>query len=103
MSRYQAKAGHSVTVLTVKDSDSGIRQSEDFEVIRFPGIRDLLGNPLMPGMIHYIRDNIDAFDLVHIHSQLFFSSLLALRARRPDEIPAVLTCHGVRSQSVPFV
>src|SRR5881296_43670 len=102
MSTYQARAGHTVTVLTIRDSNSRGYHGGDFEVIRFPGFRDPLGNPVMPGMLRYVSQNIGHFDIIHVHSQLFFSSLFALWARRGSEIPAVLTCHGVRSSSIPF-
>ena len=102
MSKYQAKSGHSVTVLTGEDSDHEDRQPDEFEVHRLPGVRDLFGNPVLPGIWRYVRRNLGDFDVVHVHSQLFFSSLFAVWARHANEIPAILTCHGVRSSAVPF-
>ena len=101
LSKAQAEAGHSVTVITLRDSSTGSNHPE-FEVHRLPGVRDAFGNPVMPAMFRYIRGNLDRFDVLHVHSQLFYSSLIAVWSRRSSEIPAVLTCHGVRSAALPF-
>jgi glycosyltransferase involved in cell wall biosynthesis len=43
----------------------------------------------------------DAYDVIHAHSHLFYSSNVAAIHSRFDETPLAVTCHGLNSQRVP--
>ncbi|OLZ40770.1 glycosyl transferase family 1 [Natrinema saccharevitans] len=102
MSRDQAAMGHDVTVLTVRsDPDLPHVETRDgYTVVRYDPAATLLGNDISPGVANYLA-TADAFDVVHAHSHLYFSTNLAALKRRFGDLPLAITNHGLYSQSAP--
>lgn len=97
LSRDQAALGHDVTVLTVGRGPR--REARDgYTVIRCPPRFSLLGNDVAPGVWRTLRD-AGAYDVVHAHSHLYFSTNLAALRRRLGRPPLAITNHGLYSQS----
>lgn len=99
MSRDQAAMGHHVTVLTV--GERGEERRDGYRVVRRPATVSALGNDISAGVARYLHRNADAFDVVHAHSHLYFSTNLAAFARRLGGPPLTVTNHGLYSQTAP--
>lgn len=107
MSQRQGEAGHTVTVLT---SDLGsdrptYEPREGYDVIRHREIIRLLGNSITPGIVPKLWNSLEDYDILHVHSHLFFTSNMAAFVRRlqSTDIPMVLTNHGVAVDEGPFL
>jgi glycosyltransferase involved in cell wall biosynthesis len=99
MSRDQAKRGHDVTVLTV--SDGPPQESRDgYKIVRGGSLVAPFGNEISPTVGQFLTD-VAAYDIVHAHSHLYFSTNLAAVARWFTDTPLALTNHGLYSQSAP--
>lgn len=102
LSRDQAARGHDVTVLTVSEEVTAPtnEQRDGYTVRRMPPKIDLFGNKLFASTLgELLRE--DAYDVIHAHSHLFYSSNVAAIHSRFDETPLAVTCHGLNSQRVP--
>lgn len=99
ISRDQAAMGHDVTVLTVGDGPR-MEERDGYTVIRCPSWGSALGNDVAPGVGRHLLA-ADAYDVVHAHSHLYFSTNLAALARRLGETPLAITNHGLYSQTAP--
>jgi glycogen(starch) synthase len=99
MSRDQAARGHDVTVLTV--GERGETERDGYRVVRRPATVSALGNDISAGVARYLHRHADAFDVVHAHSHLYFSTNLAAVARRLGGPPLAVTNHGLYSQTAP--
>jgi glycosyltransferase involved in cell wall biosynthesis len=99
MSRDQAARGHDVTVLTV--GERGEAERDGYRVVRRPATVSALGNDISVGVARYLRRHADAFDVVHAHSHLYFSTNLAAVVRRLGGPPLAVTNHGLYSQTAP--
>lgn len=106
MSRMQAEMGHDVTVLT---SDHGNRTAprretrDGYEIRRYREVARPLGNSITPGMATSLTRLVSDYDVLHVHSHLYFSSNLAAAIARFSGTPMVLTNHGLFSQSAPDI
>lgn len=102
MSRDQAAMGHDVHVLTLTDGDEqeSVRTDDGYTLHREPIDASPLGNDVSWGVWKQLRSATD-FDVIHAHSHLYFSSNLAALHRRLDDVPLVLTNHGIYSQNAP--
>jgi glycosyltransferase involved in cell wall biosynthesis len=100
MSRDQAAAGHDVTVLTVaRDADAPRRESRDgYTLLRRPATVEPLGNAVSAGVARELA-RAGAYDVVHAHSHLYFSTNLAALRRRLRGPPLAVTNHGLYSQT----
>jgi len=104
MSRLQAELGHEVTVLTSDNGDRSLPTEErrdGYRVIRHRELARPLDNSLTPGVFSTIRDRCSDYDILHIHSHLYFSSNIAALLGRLHDIPVVVTNHGLISQTAP--
>jgi len=99
MSRDQAAMGHDVTVLTV--GEYGKARREGYQIIRRPATLSALGNDISVGVARYLRRHAGAFDVLHAHSHLYFSTVLAAVGRRLGDTPLAITNHGLYSQNAP--
>ncbi|HBT49623.1 MAG TPA: hypothetical protein DEA61_07330, partial [Caldanaerobacter subterraneus] len=94
LSRYLVKMGHEVHVIT-----SNFPRSKKFEEIdgitveRYKLIAKILRNPIVPGFLTVPR-RFGKFDIIHIHNEHAFSSIVAAYAKRKKDFPLVLTNHG---------
>lgn len=102
LSRDQAANGHDVTVLTVNPDRTEPRRVErdGYTVVRQTPKVELFGNALFTNTLGYLREAAE-YDVVHVHSHLFFSSNVAAVYNRFDDTPLAVTCHGLVSQRVP--
>ena len=102
MSRDQAKMGHHVTLLTVRQDPElpHIEEREGYTIVRYDPVAAPLGNDISPELAQYLRTAED-FDVIHAHSHLYFATNLAALKRRLGDIPLALTNHGLFSQNAP--
>lgn len=99
MSRDQAALGHEVTVLTVGTGPNR-EERAGYKIIRCASKLSFLGNDIAPALWRHLGE-ADAYDVVHAHSHLYFSTNLAALRRRLDGIALVITNHGLYSQTAP--
>ncbi len=104
MSRVQAEMGHRVTVLTSDNGNRSLPREETragYRLVRHRQIARPLDNTIIPGIIKHLYDNIDSYDVLHIHSHLYFCSNMAAIFSRISGTPTVVTNHGLISQTAP--
>jgi glycosyltransferase involved in cell wall biosynthesis len=96
LSKKMIEFGNSVTVLT-----SNFPKSKSYEVIdgieiyRFDMLGTILRNPVTPGILKYLYNNINKYDIIHTHNGYVFTSLLCTIIKTiNDAVPLVLTYHG---------
>ena len=101
LSKKQAQAGHEVTVLTSDHGGESTRQRRaqtNYTIIRHQEYMNPLGNSFTPSILCSIFGLKDGFDILHIHSHLFFSSNMAATLGRFLDLPVVITNHGLFTQ-----
>lgn len=104
MSKRQAERGHDVTVLTSKHGDQSLparAERDGYRVCRNQELVELFGNSITPGTIRSLATRLGAYDVVHAHSHLYFSTNVAAGLLRLSKTPLVLTNHGLISQTAP--
>lgn len=102
MSRDQAARGHEVTLLTIRTDPElpHVEARDGYTVVRYDPAMSPLGNDVSPDVAQYLAW-ADAFDVVHAHSHLYFSTNLAALKRALGDIPLAITNHGLYSQNAP--
>jgi glycosyltransferase involved in cell wall biosynthesis len=92
---HLARAGHSVTVVA---GDHGSRTArfpvKNFQEVLLPSIFSRWGFYLTPSLYPWIRDHLDEYDIVHLHTVRTFQNILAHRAALRHRIPYVISAHG---------
>ena len=94
LSKYLIKMGHEVHVIT-----SDYPKSKEFEEIdgitveRYRPLARPLRNPIVPKFFQVPR-RFSEFDVVHIHNEHAFSSMIAAYTKRKRDFPLILTNHG---------
>jgi glycosyltransferase involved in cell wall biosynthesis len=104
LSRQQAAAGHDVTVLTSDHGNRGLPREQtrdEYTIRRHREFVRPLGNSIAPGLARSLWRARDAYDIVHAHSHLFFSTNLAAVLNQFEDTPLMLTNHGLLSQTAP--
>ena len=104
LSRVQAAMGHDVTVLTSDNGDRSLpteARRDGYRVVRHRELARPLDNSLVPGVAATLRELVSEYDILHIHSHLYFSSNIAAVFGRRHDIPVVVTNHGLVSQTAP--
>ncbi len=98
LSADQAKAGHTVVVLTTREGDYPDHEFRDgYEIFRSKALAWPLENPItlsVLGKLLSLADN--QFDVLHAHSHLMFTTNLAAIKKRLSRNPFVITNHGFR-------
>lgn len=104
MSRLQAEKGHLVTVVTYENGvhNPDFYQSQKYSLVQVPPSFALFGNTISLCLPSVIRSLEKEFDVVHAHSHLFYSTVIAAFQRRCGTIPLVITNHGLISQTAPM-
>ncbi len=105
MSRIQAELGHEVKVLTSDNGDSSLKRFETrkgYEIERHKELLSPLDNSIPPGIAKSIYRYQEEYDVVHIHSHLYFSSNIAAILNVVSDTPSVVTNHGLVSQTAPI-
>ncbi len=106
MSKLQAKDGHDVTVLTSDYGDRSKPRNETrdgYQILRYREIGRPLGNTITPGIIAGLLSRGNNYDIVHIHSHLFFTSNVAAFIEKLGlfDAPVVVTNHGAAIETGP--
>lgn len=105
LSKEMVKQGHFVTILTSDlykpDERYPINNPEWIEgvrIIRYKYISDWLawGNKIYisPGMIRYLKNNLNEYDLVHLQDLISFQAVAASNYCKKYKVPYILTSHG---------
>lgn len=104
MSVMQAEMGHDVTVLTSDHGNRSLPQRESrdgYTLRRYREVARPFGNSLTPKMVTDLHRLCETFDLVHAHSHLYLSTNVAAALAQLNDVPFVVTNHGLYSQSAP--
>ncbi|ELY93030.1 Glycosyltransferase [Natrialba chahannaoensis JCM 10990] len=104
MSRVQTEMGHDVTVLTSDNGNRSLPRKETrdgYRLLRHREIARPLDNTIIPGVISTLHNDLDEYDVLHIHSHLYFCSNVAALFSRLSSMPTVVTNHGLVSQTAP--
>jgi len=104
MSRVQAEMGHDVTVLTSDNGDQRLPRNEARDGYKIRRLHELIrpvDNSITPQIFKYFLMMNDEFDIIHLHSHLYFSSNVCAILSPLTDTPIVLTNHGLISQTAP--
>ncbi|MGD0177145.1 MAG: glycosyltransferase family 4 protein [Candidatus Bathyarchaeia archaeon] len=99
LSSLQAKAGHSVSVITCKrKKQPEYERMFNFEVFRLKRVTmpwDLFGldNPVLPSLASTIAQLRP--DIVDAQSHLFWTTYAAVKAANKIQVPVITTVHGI--------
>ena len=101
LSKRLVKRGHEVTVYTTDalniSTNERIKekrqQIDGVKVFYFRNIAKSHGFFISPSIIQALRENIDKFDMVHLHEYRTFQNLAFYYLSR-GSVPYVLSCHG---------
>jgi glycosyltransferase involved in cell wall biosynthesis len=95
LSQKLVELGHQVTVYT-----SNIPKSKEYELVKgvhiykFNSLCSPLNNQITPALFFKLISK-NNFDIVHIHSQVHFSSNITVLSNIGRRCPIILTSHGV--------
>jgi len=104
LSRDEARAGHDVVVITGKspgDTPGVSRTKEGYRIVRVSSPITIFGNRLSLELFPTLVRWLEAADVVHLHSHLFFFSNVGSIVSRLAGRKTLLTIHGLVSQSAP--
>lgn len=104
MSRLQADKGHEVTVVTYKNRvhNWSLCHAHNYSLIQVTPSFVLFGNSISLSLPSVISSQVKKFDVVHAHSHLFYSTVIAALVCRHRKTPLVITNHGLISQTAPM-
>jgi glycosyltransferase involved in cell wall biosynthesis len=94
LSKYLVKFGHDVSIIT-----SDIPKTIHCEVIdgikikRYNCLIRILRNPIIPGLL-FLSTDIKNKDIINIHNEYSFTSLMTYLVNHHNKKPIVLTNHG---------
>jgi glycosyltransferase involved in cell wall biosynthesis len=96
LSGIQAQRGHDVTIYTSDYRlDTGyISSLPQVKIKTFHCLMNLTGFFIMPGIIRALRENINNFDILHVHAARSFQNIFVRRYAKKHGIPYVLSSHG---------
>jgi glycogen synthase len=101
LSKYLVRRGHKVTVYSTDaldiSTDDRIKeksqQIDGIQVFYFSNVAKLYGMFFSPSMICSLQENINNFDVVHLHEYRTFQNLVFYYLNQ-NRVPYVLSCHG---------
>ena len=96
MSKHLHNAGHDVTVLTTDfqmDNDF-IDSLDGVEVIPFHCQMNIGSLLVSSSMKKYLKQNINKFDIIHMHNFRTYQNIIVHRFAKKHKIPYVLQAHG---------
>lgn len=94
LSKYLSKMGHTVHVITSNyPKGKTFEEIDGITVERHNVLVRILRNPIAPGFLK-IKQLKNNFDVVHIHNEHSFSSLLTAYFKLKNNLPLILTNHG---------
>jgi glycosyltransferase involved in cell wall biosynthesis len=105
LSKYLVSKGHKVTVYATDalDISSNARIKDEYrcidgiDVYYFRNVSKLYGFFFSPGLIQKLNQEIDKFDVAHLHEYRTFQNVIF--SLKNKTVPYVLTCHGEFSYS----
>jgi len=104
MAKRQVAWGHDVTVLTSDHGDRtrpAITDEDGYTTVRHRELARPLDNSITPSVVRSLRRRLPAANIVHAHSQLYFTTNLAAAVARLSATLLVVTNHGHISQTAP--
>jgi len=102
LSNCMARKGHEVEVIFNVKKNTQLLNSTNYKLNPFkPGLK-IFGNSVNILMFFLIFKKSKNIDIIHAHSHLFFSTVLATLAARLRKKPLVVTNHGLVSQTAPM-
>jgi glycosyltransferase involved in cell wall biosynthesis len=93
ISRQLAQRGHEVTVVTSNYGKSRFPQGP-FQVIFQPNLIARWGFYVTPGLIPWARENLQAFEMIHLHTARTFQNIIIGHYARQYGMPYLLQAHG---------
>jgi len=105
MANRQAKQGHEVTVLGTNDEATSVDPDAYAHTLVLKNeLFRLFGARVSVSALRWLRNHIDEYDIVHIHSHLFFTSNFASFLNRFSSAPPLLaTNHGTYANLHPVL
>jgi glycosyltransferase involved in cell wall biosynthesis len=102
LSRHLVRRGHEVHVVTANYPKSAYNTTIDgISIKRYDINLRILRNPISFKYFE-IANIIHRYDLVHIHNEHSFSSLVVSRLKKRDRFPLLITIHGQLKFGNPF-
>ena len=96
MSKHLHNAGHDVTVLTTdfQMENDFIDSLDGVEVIPFHCQMNIGSLLISSSMKEYLKQNINKFDIIHMHNFRTYQNIIIHRFAKKYKIPYVLQAHG---------
>lgn len=95
------KFGFNNTVLVPARKGHGEGKISGYDIIYHKIFCSPFGNCFCPSMFITLMKTRNEYDLIHAHSHLFFSTIIASMVRRIGSPPLIITNHGIMSTSAP--
>lgn len=102
LTKHLAKCGHEVIVITTDfEFDVNFATSlEAVEVIPFHCQLNVGGFLVSPSMNTYLKENINKFDIIHMHNFRTYQNILVQKYAKKYSVPYVLQAHGSVSRII---
>lgn len=96
LSKHLQKRGHDVTVLTTdfQMNNDFINSLDNVEVIPFHCQMNIGGFLVSPSMNNYLKENINKFDIIHMHNFRTYQNIIVHKFATKYNIPYILQAHG---------
>ncbi|MGB7533090.1 MAG: glycosyltransferase [Halobacteriota archaeon] len=104
ISKRLSERGHEVTVYTTDANDkysrlrNGIKNIDGFKIYYFKNISNSLAYEhklfISPGMVSAMREEINNFDIIHLHDFRTLQNIMAHHYTKKYGIPYILQAHG---------
>jgi glycosyltransferase involved in cell wall biosynthesis len=95
ISKHLSQRGHAVTVVTSDYARKNSRyEAEGVQVVEIPNWLAGFGFYLNPGLIAWARQNLRAFDVIHLHTVRTFQNAVVAYYAHKYHIPYLLSAHG---------
>ena len=104
ISKRLSERGHEVTVYTTDANDkysrvsNGIKNTEGVNVYYFKNISNSLAYEhklfISPGMVTAMREEINNFDIIHLHDFRTFQNIIAHHYAKKYGVPYIVQAHG---------
>lgn len=102
MSKHLRNAGHNVTVITTdfQMNNDFIDHLNGVEVIPFHCQMNIGSLLVSHSMNDYLRENIDKFDIIHMHNFRTYQNIVVHKFAKKFNVPYILQAHGSVSRIV---
>jgi len=104
--------GHEVVVLTSDARDKTSRIKKEFEIVDGVKVYYMKNFTMMtvklldyvfitPEMSHFLKEYIQEFDIVHLHSYRTYQNIIAYKYARGHKVPYIIQPHGSVPRNIP--